>query len=63
MWILKNNVIVNTDNVSVIKKDISGNLRFTIAGNAELILDNVPEDAIKQIWMAHKKGQDIVVFD
>ena len=62
MWILKNNVIVNTDNVSVIKKDASGNLRFTIAGNTELILDNVPDDAITQIWMAHKKGQDIVVL-
>lgn len=62
MWILKNNVIVNTDNVSVIKKDASGNLRFTIAGNTELILDNIPEDAITQIWMAHKKGQDIVVL-
>ena len=62
MWILKNNVIVNTDKVSVIKMDPSGNLHFTIAGNAELRMDNVPEDAIKQIWMAHKKGQNIVVF-
>ena len=62
MWILKNNVIVNTENISVIKMDASGNLRFTIAGNAELILDNVPEDAVKQIWMAHKKGQDIVIL-
>lgn len=62
MWILINNVIVNTDNISVIKMDTSGNLHFTIAGNVELRLEDVPEDAIKQIWMAHKKAQDIVVF-
>ena len=62
MWILKNNVIVNTDNISVIKMDSSGNLHFTLTGNAELRLEDVPEDAIKQICMAHKKGQDIVVF-
>ena len=60
MWILKNDVIVNTDNVSVIKTDTLGNLRFTISGNSELIVENVPEDSIKQIWMAHKKGQDII---
>lgn len=62
MWILKNNVIINADSISVIRMDAPGTLRFTIAGNSELRLDNVPEDAIKQIWMAHKKGQDIVVL-
>ena len=62
MWILINNVIVNTDNVSVIKIDEKGRLRFTISGDAELIIDDVPVDAIKQIWMAQKKGQEIIVL-
>lgn len=62
MWILKDQFIINTDNISVIKKDDSGNLVFRDGSNVETRLSNVPEDIIHQIWMAHKKGQDLFVI-
>ena len=61
MWILKDQTILNTDNISVMKKDNSGNLIIRDASGIETHLSNVPEDIIHQIWMAHKKGQDIFV--
>lgn len=61
MWILKDQTILNTDNISVMKKDNSGNLIIRDASGIETHLSNVSEDIIHQIWMAHKKGQDIFV--
>lgn len=62
MWILKDQTILNTDNISVIRKDVSGNLIVRDASAVETILSNVPDDIIHKIWMAHKKGQDIYVI-
>ena len=62
MWILKDQTILNTDNIIVMKKDDCGNLIIRDASNVETRLSNVPEDIIHQIWMAHKKGQDIFVI-
>lgn len=62
MWILKDQTILNTDNISVMKKDDCGNLIIRDASNVETSLSNVPEDIIHKIWMAHKKGQDIFVI-
>ena len=62
MWILKDQTILNTDNISLMKKDDNGNLVIRDASNVETRLSKVPEDIIHQIWMAHKKGQDIFVI-
>ena len=62
MWILKDQTILNTDNISVMKKDDCGILVIRDASGVETQLSNVPEDIIQQIWMAHKKGQDIFVI-
>lgn len=63
MWILHKNTIINTDNISMMNQDNLGNLVFKIGVNSEIRIENVPEDIIHQIWMAHKKGQDIFVID
>ena len=63
MWILKDQLILNTDNISVMRKDASRNLIVRDASNVETVLSDVPEDIIHQIWMAHKKGQEIFVID
>lgn len=62
MWILKNQTILITDNISVMRKDDRGNLVIRDASGVETQLTNVPENIINQIWMAHKKGQDILVI-
>ena len=63
MWILKDQTILNTDNISVMRKDASGNLIIRDASNVETVLSKVPEDIIHQIWMANKKGQEVFVID
>lgn len=62
MWILKNQTIINTDNISVMTKDDSGKLIVRDASGIETRLTNVPEDIIHQIWMEHKKGNNIFVI-
>ncbi len=44
------------------RKDDRGNLVIRDASGVETQLTNVPENIINQIWMAHKKGQDILVI-
>ena len=61
MWILKNQTILNTDNISVMQMN-NGELIIRDASGIETRLPNVPEDVIHQIWMAHKKGQEIFVI-
>lgn len=62
MWIRKDQTILNTDNISVMKKDDRGNLIIRDASGVETQLPNVPDDIIHQICMAHKKGIPLFVI-
>ena len=63
MWILNGHRIFNTDNICYMAQDSPGKLIIRDVTGLEYQISDVPENALHQIWMAHKKGQDLFVIE
>lgn len=63
MWILKDQIIVNMDNVVSVLKNSNGNLEFHTSGDYCVTMKDVPEDIIHKIWMANKRKEEIFVIN
>ena len=73
MWIKRNNVIVNTDNVCAIQQQ-GDKVVFRFAGtsspsiiergslSAELVMKGMPEGSVDKIWKALSEGMAMLEF-
>ena len=73
MWIKRNNVIINTDNVCAIQQQ-GDKVVFRFAGtsspsiiergslSAELVMKGMPEGTVDKIWKALSEGVTMLEF-